>query len=155
MKKYLIFGIIFFLGVSIFAQDADYRNWKKQEEEMFWLARKCIEVANSSEWKEKGGSKVEASSKDGTVNCEYDILKKTGVVYYGEPSISYSIESGFFADLYNIMGSSSVSTSGTDVYNTWRGVPRWFYAAQRILLTGKTIIVLYFSTENINKYGYK
>jgi hypothetical protein len=141
--------------VSGYAQNADFRNWKRIEEEMFRFVQRLIELANSPEWREKGMTTIEATSNNGAIKCEYDINEKSGFIYYGEPSISYSIESGFYYDLYNTMGSPSVTTSGTDVYNTWRNVSRWFYSARRILFTGKTIVILYFNIENINKYGYK
>jgi hypothetical protein len=50
MKTMVIFLCFFvFLISSIFSQNIDHRNWKKLEEEMYNLAKRCYEYANSKE----------------------------------------------------------------------------------------------------------
>jgi hypothetical protein len=103
-----------------------------------------------------GGSKVEAESNDKKIFCQYGIDMKQGVIYYVQQGYSYSEENAFYAEMRNIAGSPNVKTVGTDVYNTWQKIDgRWFFAAERVLGTGMTFIVLYFHEETLTKIPFK
>ena len=156
IKKLVILSLLIAVNSGLFAQNIDHKNWKKLEEEMYQIAKRCYEVGNSREWLEKGAAEVEATSNDKKMNCKYGIDIKHGVVYYYEIGYSYSEETGFYADMRNIAGSPTVRTVGTDVYNTWNNIDsRWFFRAERVLGSGMTFIVLYFHEETLLRNAFK
>jgi hypothetical protein len=90
MRKILLLFVCFnFANMLCFSQDADYRNWKNIEFQMFQFASSCIAYANSPEW--DSATRVHMETSDSKIICEYDVASKSGMVQYAEYALSYSV----------------------------------------------------------------